>query len=151
MKKLHNTQACLLKTSPNGQKEFFTRFCTPRRRFTLLSETPLVWDCKFNLQPSTLLWLCAYHYTYYSIPGYNTSRDVLIHCCISIQRSSSGLLTTDVQIDPKERFEQVITGWAILSPENPSDRAVVVEPLDGGVGENFVKFAFIGSGSFWSH
>ena len=45
--KLYDTQACLLKTSPNGQKEFFTRFCTPRRRFTLLSETPLVWDCKF--------------------------------------------------------------------------------------------------------
>ena len=36
----------------------------------------------------------------------------------------------------------MITGWAILSPENPSDRAVVVEPLDGGVGETFVKFAF---------
>jgi hypothetical protein len=42
--------------------------------------------------------------------------------------------------DEAKRFEEVITGWCVLSGENPTDRAVTIKTIGGGVGETFVKF-----------
>merc|ERR1712179_355315 len=42
--------------------------------------------------------------------------------------------------DPGDRFEEAVTGWCVLSPENPTDRDFEFKTLEGGVGETYIKF-----------
>ena len=62
---------------------------------------------------------------YFSIPGYKAGNSA----------------EAKVQEDPGERFEEAISGYCFLSAETPTDRAIEIETLDGGVGETFIKFS----------
>jgi len=43
-------------------------------------------------------------------------------------------------VDAGDRFEEGINGWCVLSAENPTDRALTIETLVGGVGETYIKY-----------
>ena len=42
--------------------------------------------------------------------------------------------------DPGDRFEEGISGWCVLSAENPTDRAFTIETLEGGVDDTYIKY-----------
>ena len=62
---------------------------------------------------------------YFSIPGYKAGNSA----------------EAKIQKDPGERLEEAISGYCFVSAENPTDRAMEIETLDGGVGETFIKFS----------
>jgi len=45
-----------------------------------------------------------------------------------------------IQPDEGERFEEAISGWCVLSAEKPDERATEVEAIEGGAGEDFVRW-----------
>ena len=45
-------------------------------------------------------------------------------------------------MDPGDRFEEAISGWCVLSPENPTDRKFEFTTLEGGVGDTYIKCHF---------
>ena len=57
-----------------------------------------------------------------------------------MNRSIPGHEHKRIQEDPGERFEEGISGWCVLSAENPTDRALTIETLEGGVDETHIKF-----------
>ena len=46
------------------------------------------------------------------------------------------------QEDPGERFEEAVTGWCVLSAENPTDRDFEFKTLEGGIGDTYIKLSF---------
>jgi len=44
------------------------------------------------------------------------------------------------QEDAGERFEEVITGWCVLSAEKPEERDIEFEVIEGGVGDTFIRW-----------
>merc|ERR1711962_1206172 len=44
------------------------------------------------------------------------------------------------QEDEGERFEEVISGWCVLSAEKPEERDIQFEVIDGGVGDTWIRW-----------
>ena len=55
-------------------------------------------------------------------------------------RSIPGHQFKRIQEDPGDRFEEGISGWCVLSAENPTDRAFTFDILEGGVDETYIKW-----------
>lgn len=47
----------------------------------------------------------------------------------------------------KDRFEETVSMWVMLSPEKPCDRDLKVTKLAGGPGKDFVKFKVVSKDS----
>jgi len=64
------------------------------------------------------------------------------HTGVKLQRQMPGykLCQDDVQEDEGERFEEVISGWCVLSAEKPEERELEFEVIEGGVGDTFVRW-----------
>merc|ERR1712126_486082 len=44
------------------------------------------------------------------------------------------------QEDKGERFEEVISGWCVLSEKKPEERNIEFEVIDGGVGDTWIRW-----------